>query len=359
MMKHTRYLRKGAALIIAMALLAAGCTKTEQPSGTAGEKSRPEAQESTEAGEAGGQTALPSPEGPDGEAELIAALKTKYEAGLIDYSGDTIQLDRDEPIQIKLGYNPYDGAMSIYDSFVIYQDPELKFPLDVASYDWDMDSGLLTIEPPLYGPAEYIIMDIDHPSPFLETNDESGWGNLPQLYLAAYADAETGSPIEGNPLVTVLKINEAIKQAPQVKFSQDEYGSARFSWKETPGAEEYFVFRIKDFGNGLDGYMNVVAATTDTQWTAEQTLSMDDSSALAINGMFQGYVMTDEDWGELDSYTEYFGVIAVNADGGSHISNLFNSNDLAHLLPYSIAYSANDKIEIYSCEGTGDLPAAM
>lgn len=177
---------------------------------------------------------------------MIIALKAKYDAGAMDYSGDTIRIGRGGAIQIKLGYHPWeDAAMDLSDSFMVYQDAELKHPLDLVSYDWNPDSGMLTIEPPVYGPAQVVLMDTARSSSaFLEANDETGWGSLAQLYLAAYVDAKTGSPIKGNPSVTVLKIDAELGQAPQVRFSQDEFGSARFSWKEVPGAEEYLLFSI-------------------------------------------------------------------------------------------------------------------
>lgn len=325
MLKSTKYTSKGLAIAVAAALLLAGCGKSAE----------------TAAGNQSGD-------------DLALLLKTKYDAGTIDYSGDTIYIEREESIQIKLSYNPWDDVpMTLSDSFVIYQDVELKHPLDVATYDWDSESGMLTIEPPVYGPAEVVLMDIDHPvNSFLEANDETGWGNLPQLYLAAYVDAETGEPLTGNPLVTVLKIKQKLDQAPQVKFSQDKYGSARFSWKAVPGAEEYFLFRIKNYEGALDGYLNVMGATDGTEWTVEQGMSEDDTYAVVINDIFRNYQFDDFQ----PDYVEYFGVMAVTEDGNSNISNLFNVNELGHMLPFAVA--ANEETGV-SCKGTMNLPATM
>lgn len=359
MKKNSKHFRKCTALFLGAALLVTGCQKAA-PSG--GEAASGE-QKTTESKST--QAAVDNAIAAGNEEELITALKAKYNAGVIDYSGETLHIDRNESVQIKIGYNPwYEAPKTIFDSFVVYQDAELKHPLDVAGYDWDADSGMLTIEPPVYGPAGYIYMDTEQTSSFQDTDDTSGWGSLPQLYLASYVDAETGKPLEGNPLVTVLKVNAEIEQTPQVTFSQDDSGSARFSWKAVPGADEYLLFRIKKQDGALDGYMNMIASTTDTQWTVEQTLDMDGSSAIVANDVFRQYLMMGEDLEELKEagYTdtvEWFGVIAVNAEGSSHISNLFDGNELAHMLPFSIAHIANEEDMGYTAEGTANLPATM
>ena len=218
MIRPTRYW-KGMALSIAIALLTSGCGTSAGTSVTTG--SVPAGQDATAAEEKRKPDADNTGTG-GSENDLVAVLKAKYDAGVIDYSGDTIRIDREEAIQIKLGYNPWDeAAMDLTDSFMVYQDAELKHPLDLSGYDWNPDSGMMTIEPPVYGPAEVVLMDTGHSSsPFLENNDETGWGSLSQLYLATYVDKETGSPLSSSPLVTVLKINTELEQAPQVKFSQ-------------------------------------------------------------------------------------------------------------------------------------------
>lgn len=355
MLKSTKYASKGLAIAVAAALLLAGCGKSAETGSEPTETGKePVAQESQTNQEENKSSAAGTAAGNQSGDDLALLLKTKYDAGTIDYSGDTIYIEREESIQIKLSYNPWDDVpMTLSDSFVIYQDVELKHPLDVATYDWDSESGMLTIEPPVYGPAEVVLMDIDHPAnSFLEANDETGWGNLPQLYLAAYVDAETGEPLTGNPLVTVLKIKQKLDQAPQVKFSQDEYGSARFSWKAVPGAEEYFLFRIKNYEGALDGYLNVMGATAGTEWTVEQGMSEDDTYAVVINDIFRNYQFDDFQ----PDYVEYFGVMAVTEDGNSNISNLFNVNELGHMLPFAVA--ANEETGV-SCKGTMNLPATM
>lgn len=301
--------------------------------------------------------------------ELVTALRAKYDAGVIDYSGDTININRNESLQLKLGYNPWqDGAPDVSESFVVYQDPELKHPVE-AGYSWDEERSMLTIEPPVIGPAEVdsVEMDLRHLSgTFIGTDDVPGWGNLSQLYLAVTVDTETGRPREGKPLVTILKVKAELDKAPQVKFSQDSSGSARFTWKKVPGAEEYLIFSIRSYDGALESYMNVFASAAGEEWTAQQSMSSDNSETTAMNSIFSQYLVSEdcrgetdkEDWAEPD-YEQFFGVIAVKADGSSHISNLFSGRELAHMLPNNIAFNSNEETMGRSSEGTGNLPATM
>lgn len=348
MKKGVKQVKNGIVLLLSAALLLTGCGKAvetgSEPTGQESEMESEETRVSSDGANAG----------KEGVDDLALLLKAKYDAGTIDYSGDTIQIGRDESVEFKISYNPWDEtAIPPEESFIVYQDAELQYPLSV-SYDWDSETGMMTIEPPVYGPGEVIQFNMDHPSySFIEESDETGWGNLAQLYMAAYVDVETGEPISGNPLVTVLKIKEELSQAPQVKFSQDENGSARFSWKEVPGAEEYFLFQIRSYEGVWDGYLYVMGSTTDTEWTVEQgMLSEDEDYVVNMNDIFRSYVFDDINTG----IEEYFGVIAVNDEGNSHISNLFNAVELSHMLPYGVYYDA--EVEI-SCEGTMSLPATV
>lgn len=363
MRKNKKYLEKAAAVILAAAMLASGCGKA------AGTGEKPTVQESGAAAEESSQAAVHTARNTGSQEELVAALRAKYNLGVLNYNDKSISINRNEPIELTLEYDPYEeGAAELAESFVVYQDSELKHPLE-ASYSWDEESGMLTITPPVYGPAEVdsIEIDLSHLSgTFLGTDEEPGWGNLSQLYLAANVDTKTGDPINGNPLVTVVKINAELSQAPQVKFSQDESGSARFTWKEVPGADEYLLFSINNYDGALENYMNVLASTADTEWIAPQSMSYDGTETVTMNEFFSQYLISEDYRGEVDEayllesdYQPYFGVIAVSADGSSHISNLYNGRDLAHMLPSSIAYNTNEETMGSLFVGTESLPATM
>lgn len=363
MRKNKKYLEKAAAVILAAAMLASGCGKA------AGTGEKPTVQESGATAEESSQAAVHTARNSGSQEELVAALRAKYNLGVLNYNDKSISINRNEPVELTLEYDPYEeGAAELAESFVVYQDSELKHPLE-ASYSWDEESGMLTIAPPVYGPAEVdsIEIDLSHLSgTFLGTDEEPGWGNLSQLYLAANVDTKTGDPINGNPLVTVMKINAELSQAPQVKFSQDENGSARFTWKEVPGADEYLLFSINNYDGALEKYMNVLASTADTEWIAPQSMSYDGTETVTMNEFFSQYLISEDYRGEVDEayllesdYQPYFGVIAVSADGSSHISNLYNGRDLAHMLPSSIAYNTNEETMGSLFVGTESLPATM
>lgn len=359
MKRCVKEVKRGIAIFLSAALLTTGCGKPAETD------SQPALSESRGGVEENNQAVKDTAREAGSEADLIEALRTKYNTGAIDYSGDSISIDRDESIEIHLGYNPYvDTITDLWGSFLLYQDAGLQYPVEASGYDWNEDTGILTIEPPMYGPAECFYMDEEYStSPILEKNDEIGWGNLPQLYLATKVDVETGELLSGNPLVTVVKINSELKQAPQVKFSQDESGYARFSWKEVPGAEEYFLFIINVIDGALDGYLNVMAATTETEWKVAPSMSIDGTEVVTINDMFTKYQMETEteedDNDDYPEYKEYLGVIAVSATGNSHISNLFDCSELAHMLPYGIEYDVNKEMNDISCAGTANLPTTM
>lgn len=364
MIRNTKYFKKCIALAVCTALLAAGCTKETETGG------EPAEQENTAADEGSGQEAAKAEEGAGSGEDLAVELKSKYEVGAVDYSGDTVSVNRNEALQIKLGFDPWNNdSINLSESFVVYQDSQLKYPLEVSSYDWNEETGMLSITPPVYGPAEVdsVEMDLSHLSGnYLGTDDEPGWGNLSQLYLSTNLDIETGSPISGNPLVTVVKVNAELTQAPQVKFSQDDNGAARFTWKEVPGAEEYLIFSINNYGGALENYMNVFSSTKGTEWVAEQNMSYDGTETVMMNDIFSQYLLSEDYRGEIEEddyvtpdYEQYFGVIAVNATGSSHISNLFNGKDLAHMLPNRIAYNSNEETIGASSKGTQNLPSTM
>lgn len=93
-------------------------------------------------------------------------------------------------------------------------------------------------------------------------------------------------------------------------------------------------------------------------------MSMDGSYAVTMNDMFRQYLVSEDYRGELEDddflepdSVECYGVMAVSSTGSSHISNLFNGDELAHMLPYTVAFNSNDEEMGISCTGTANLPA--
>lgn len=233
---------------------------------------------------------------------LAEDLQKKY-AGAGDtaeYSGNVIKVGRTDSLEIELGYNPWDTETSIFDSFIIYQDAELQYPVEAGNFDYNAETGILTVEPPFFGIAEMGSsddVDLSNWSGSYLNDDEStgGWGTLPQYYFATNVDVETGEPLD-KPVITVIKIKAEIPNAPQVTFDQTEDGLARFSWDEVPGADGYLVFTINKDEKGFWEYTNVFADTTDTSWVSEQHEF--EGEILSMNSRFRQYYTSDdsEDW---------------------------------------------------------------
>ncbi len=375
-MKKNYLLKKGICIVLSIAMLgAAACgTKTGEAANTNSrttESTTERTDNGTEEKETGTQTASAAD-------EAIEMIKAKYEAAAANYSGNIIEVKRDESIQIKLGFNPWDSETSIQEDIVVYQDAEMTQPLDLFGYDYDAETGMLTIAPPTFGVAEMTDSDnvniSDLSGDYIydsENTEEGGWGNLSQYYMVTKVDLETGKPL-AKPEITVIKVKAEISQAPQMKFTQTENGEARFYWQPVEGATEYLVFCINDFGEdmGLDSYAQVVARTTGTEWVCENYMfdtvagvTEEGEVAGVMNQMFEHYYQDEDSYGTTDfnDYDEYFqyyyGVIAVNANGASVVSNLMNERDLSHMLPNTLAYDSNAGLS--QVDTISELPATL
>ena len=238
----------GLAMTLAVSTLLTGCKGSSKE--TAAEKVAEEITEEASASEALEEETsveeIDMQQNLGGNA-LADELMKKYSAGAGEYDGNVIKVKRDESIQLTLGYNPWgdDAELSPSESFVIYQDADLKFPVEAGSYEYDAETGILTIEPPFYGIGEMDSDEIDlsHLSGnYLCDEGGCGWGTLAQYYLVTKVDTETGEELS-KPLITVVKVKSELS-APQMTFEPTDDGYARFTWKEVPGAEGYLLFTI-------------------------------------------------------------------------------------------------------------------
>ncbi len=310
--------------------------------------------------------------------ELAVSLMQKYSAGTGNYSGETVHVKRDESIQMELGYNANNSDMSIFDSFVVYQDADLTYPVDIFDIEFDAESGILTIAPPYYGIGEMSSSEIElgHLSGnYLNDHEGNAWGTLSQYYLATYVDVATGEALEV-PSVTVIKVDAELS-APQMNFEPTEDGYARFTWKEVEGADGYLLFKINRDETGYWEYNSVYADVTGNEWCAkdEEFVSDYDDTVLSINYRFQQYFIDDDSmaWMEenaaellegdddiaYDEYWgEYYGMIAYNSEGASSMSNLMSAADLAKMLPTERAIHANEET-FFDVHGVQNLPAVM
>ncbi|MGN1147768.1 MAG: transglutaminase domain-containing protein [Lachnospiraceae bacterium] len=371
--------KKGLVVLLTAIMLLSGC-------GNTGANDKPLEETITAEGNSSGETvssagdvtaAADSAAETNTDLELIEELKQKYAAnGAAEYDGNVIEINRDAAIQFPIGYNPWEKEEHIYESFVVYQDDKLQFPLDVGVHEYDAETGMLTINPPYYGIAEMddYEADLSHLSGnYLMAEEGNAWGTLPQYYLAAYVDVNTGEPLE-TPLITVIKVSPEIKTAPQLAFDQTEDGFARFSWNEVPGADGYLLFLINKDETGLWENAKVFADVAGTEWTSEAEAFEYEGEILTLNERFVQYYISDDteswmdaagvDWGTGEDiaydeyYSEYFGMIAYNAQGCSAISNLLSAKDISHMLPTEQANFTNED-SFYDIHATLDLPAVM
>ncbi len=315
-----------------------------------------------------------------GENTIIQELMSKYAAGAGEYDGKTITLKRTEPLRLELGYNPWNEETDIEDAFVVYQDADLRYAVDVGGYDYDEEDKTLTIEPPYYGIGEMesAELDLSHCiESILADNNVHGWGTLGQYYLATYVDTETGKKLE-KPKITVIKVDAELKTTPQMVFSPTEDGYATFTWQDIPGAEGYLLFKINKDETGLWETATVYADVKQNSWSCaeEMVISSYSDEVLEANSRFVQFFMSDasEEWMKENApellitdeediaydefWDEYYGVIAYHAEGCSAMSNLLPAMDIAHMLPNVPARKINDD-EFYGVSGVLNMPAVM
>lgn len=371
-MKKKIQLSENIAALLAVSLVLTGCAQN-QTVNTHGQK--------TQEDETGNIAAGFSSD-TEGSDEMAQRLQQKYAGGAAgDYNGNVIHVKRDEPVKLELSYNPNESENRLSDSFIIYQDAELKYPVEAGDMEYDEASKTLIIAPPFYGIGELDSneMNLDFlKGNYLKEDEGHAWGTLPQYYLASTVDTETGKSLD-KPIITVIKINSEISQAPQLTFSQTDNGYARFSWEEVPGAEGYLLFTINKDEQGFFENANVFADVRGLEWTSEKdeeyNNSNEEGKVLSLNGRFVQYYSSQdsEEWkqdndnflGEFDTgeeydeyYSEYFGIVAYNSEGCSPAGNFLSGKDLARMLPNTEANYSNEE-SFYNFQGTSGLPAVM
>lgn len=183
-MKYQKLIRQGIAVALTTSMLFTGCASGNADNTNADVEQKTETESGTEESTKTEEKASGDSETGKTDDDLVEELKKKYSgAGIGEYDGNVIKVKRDESIQIELGYNPWESDQKIYESFEIYQDAELKFPVEAGNYEYDADAGMLTIKPPFYGVGEIDSNEVDlsHLSGnYLADQDDYGWGILPQ-----------------------------------------------------------------------------------------------------------------------------------------------------------------------------------
>lgn len=321
-------------------------------------------------------------------AEILAQqVKQKFATGTYgyDYGEPITGLKRSDTIEIPAEADPRELGEELWNGVLgIYQDPELKQSANCL-YRYDEEKKVICLMPPNYDIAPIYVssVNIDVARKYPHDNISlfpqgagKDWGNLSTMYLAVYYDLNTGEKLE-EPIVHIISREGELPEAPVVSYSFTEDGRLSLEWNPVEGAEEYFVCSInRDEENGYNSGASVWAVTKETEWVPEAPLY---GSIHANNIMFQNYVVCQNDWynsykskSVIAQYGEEpvaipkdgrskkeFCVFAVCTQGTSMMSNTVKLEEIASVLPYSIAedtWKANG-FELYQIESYEDLPA--
>lgn len=324
---------------------------------------------------------------------LASSLQEKYASeNLYGYTyGDPIEdVGRAEAITFELGYDVDDlGIDKWTELFALYQDPELKHLMGVK-YAFDEETGVLTMEPSdTQVPCEISLSGLDvgtvqkyphNEYNFFDKGAGTSWGNIGTAYLASYRDKETGEFLE-KPQVSIVTFQAEIEETPMLTYTITEDGRAHFKWNEVEGAAEYFFCEVrKDEVYGYNNDLQVLAIIEDTEWTTKYP----EYGAYNTNGDFRIFDISEDDWkneryyeGNLEKYGEPnvpnrrqwmdapmekgLCVIAVNEEGSSMISNIYDISELAPKLPYSFATNTEKENgfvgSMRNYEAVADLPS--
>ena len=348
--------------LLAVSMLAAGCSSSAETivsgSGTESGSGRlnvdSQRSEDTEELETAGVTTKQLA----GEVKQKYASEEKYE-----YAEPLLDIPRDQSFQFTIGFDPGEKGMTSFGEIIkIYEESDLTHTLPYMA-SWDEGSeNTFTIRPPRNGGLQVSSYDMedapgyDSESSYLFDRGEGmDWGNRGTLYMVQMVDLETGEPLE-KPVVTVMTVKGEL-DAPDVTFDQTDDGVARFQWEPVEGAEQYYIMEMSrsETGSFIPG--TVVGTSADTSWTAPAEDNWGD--VYAANTRFRTFSISEDDWlnqhmveaykdqydpadgpvRENSEYINYYGVVAVNQQGTSMVSQIFCEDDLAKLLPYNLAYN--------------------
>ena len=365
-------------LVLVLGLIVIGCTNRENGYS---DLNIPEGEETIEQ-EAITESESASEDDLNLAEDLIADLNYRF-MRVLDYTEPLIDLPRDYRLAFELTpeatkkiwerFANDDGIVLISDFLRVYRDSALTQEVFFrAEGDGDrfLDITTLTINPPRV-PA-FTIFDPGADERLFCQGEYNDWGNAKQYFLVRDVDFTTGELLE-RPLVTVFSIATEIVGAPRVEFHMSEDGRAGLVWDPVPGATEYVVVRVSEckYGRAPGRTSFLWERTTNTYWVDELTgpheingnFSFLSSRATSNFDTFLNFMLTDvvserewtleevveEYWRGLcfepERHAElewYFGVIALNSEGTSSISNLIDVRIVNSQVPIFVAIHLNE-----------------
>lgn len=302
-------------------------------------------------------------------SKLATSLQEKYaNESLYGYVyADPIEdVERSEAITFAIGYDiDALGLEKWTECYALYQDPELKYPMGVK-YSFDDKTKTLYMEPSettvpcmisLFGLDVGTVQKYPHDDHnFFGKDAGSSWGNIGTAYLACYRDKENGEELE-TPEVSIVTFKAEIEDTPILTYSVTQDGRIRFSWNEVEGATEYFFCEVdKGVERGYNNSLQVLSITDKCEWITDYP----EYGVATANETFRIYEISEDDWKNEDYYDDNLKkyeepdvphrremngepmekglcVIAVNSEGTSMISNVYDISDIASKLPYTFA----------------------
>ena len=314
--------------------------------------------------------------------DLVADLTYRFMRVIdVDYTEPLLDLPRDYGLTFELTpeatkklwerFANDDGTILVSNFLRVYRDSaltqEVFFRVE-GDGDRFLDSTTLTIGPPRN--PDFTIYDPGAGGRLFDQGEYNDWGNAEQYFLVRDVDFTTGEPLE-RPLVTVFSIATEVVGAPRVEFHVNEDGGAGLVWDSVPGATEYAIVRVSEckYGRAPGRTSFLVERTTDTYWVDDLTgpeeingnFSFLSSRATSNLDTFFDFVMnvSEREW-TLEEFVEeywkglcfeperhaelewYFGVIALNSEGTSSISNLIDIRIVNSQVPVFVATHLNE-----------------
>ncbi|MHC5227740.1 transglutaminase domain-containing protein [Enterococcus sp. LJL99] len=304
-------------------------------------------------------------------SQVAADVKAKYDDGQLDYTGEKLTVQRNEPIKLDIDFSPLDLGMKDFREVVeIYQDSNLTQGIG-THFNMDDDHTFIEVLPPRSAVAAVSQLEVNKKDygyengnlMLFEKDDNQDWGNLSEVYMAVKVDLETGEPLD-KPLVTPIRIAHEITGDLRLKLSLTEEGTPEFSWNELEGADYYYLVDV-DYktDKGVAGQSFVREKITEgtsfeaepgAQFTTFKVKEIDRQKEDVIKeyGEGTGPIQKEDD-------TEHrYAVVAVSEDGTSSMSNTLSLTDLAKRIPYAeeIGKSSEEEGSTTAAE-MGLLPA--
>jgi hypothetical protein len=282
--------------------------------------------------------------------QLATRVRGKYEEdNKADYSGDKLNIKRDENLKLDIGFDPKEKGMKDFTEVVeVFQDPDLTQAFS-TQFELNADHTEIQVKPWKTPVAAVSTLDLKADVAGNETGalhlfdkgEGKDWGNLPMLYMAVYVDVETGEKLD-RPIVTPVNIKNEIEQEVKVKMTIGDDGLPVFSWDKVKGADGYYVVSL-DYSNekGYNNQQAFVQGQTDkltwspkdaTHLRTYKVSELDRREAENVKKYGEGTTPIQEE-GTSDDIR--YAVIAVSSKGTSAISNTLSKAEMAKRIVYS------------------------